>query len=238
MPKTPRDGQFLGKLGERISQCEDAAWHFSLQGYSLAGELGVTNATMSRYRLGRSEPPIEKLKKIAEKACVNFQWLATGEGERDRPNDQEIALDKRAFLPVRILDQAGAILPDAIWGYIARSCCTNLPCALHVPPPEAIVGQPHLACFQITESLHGQKYPRGTWALVDLKAHTPTPGWFCLKGASDEACVREIDLDDDGTIELVWPRTARLGDVKKYNSATFLARFTVIGRVLGSMFGP
>lgn len=45
----------------------------------LAGKTGLTEATIRNYRKGKSYPPLDKLKELADACNCPLGWLATGE---------------------------------------------------------------------------------------------------------------------------------------------------------------
>ncbi len=47
----------------------------------LAFEMGITQASVSDWEVGKSSPTVENLEKISVLFEVSFEWLATGRGE-------------------------------------------------------------------------------------------------------------------------------------------------------------
>lgn len=56
--------------------------------YKLSQATGINQATFTRLKSGNHKPSFEVLEKIASFFKVSKEWLETGEGEKQRPNDQ------------------------------------------------------------------------------------------------------------------------------------------------------
>lgn len=59
----------------------------------LAGKTGLTEATIRNYRKGKSYPPLDKLKELADACNCPLGWLATGEASNADTRQNEINFD-------------------------------------------------------------------------------------------------------------------------------------------------
>lgn len=57
--------------------------------YSFAKKSGITESLLRKYLTGDSLPGLDRLIIIAEKGKVNIEWLATGEGPKEKGSPKE-----------------------------------------------------------------------------------------------------------------------------------------------------
>jgi len=64
-----------------------------------SGEVaGVTDEQISAWRDGRSKMPFHGASKLCQAAGVSLNWLSTGEGGQDLPDQQGTTLDKEHLI--------------------------------------------------------------------------------------------------------------------------------------------
>lgn len=104
-------------IAERIKNAR-VAKHYTQK--DLAELMNVKSTTISGWELGRNEPSIETLKKLAQKLDVSFSYLAGVETEINSNNDALTWEDLGMPYKGKIPDELKATYADIARGYFKR----------------------------------------------------------------------------------------------------------------------
>lgn len=155
----------------------------------LGDAFGITRSSVSQWESGLTEPTSERLRAIAVQTGVNFEWLATGKGDRDTENDQS------DWVPVKGFVGAGAqahFLPLQE-GELDR-----------VEPPQG--SSESTVAFEIRGESLGELFDRWLVFFDDVRRPV-TPdliGRICVVGLADgRTLVKKIKRGKNGLFTLV-----------------------------------
>lgn len=173
-------------LGKRIADARERAGMNQTQ---LGDAFKITRSSVSQWEGGLTEPTPERLRAIAVQTGVNFEWLATGKGDRDTENDQA------DWVPVKGFVGAGAqahFLPLQE-GELDR-----------VEPPQE--SSPKTVAFEIRGDSLGELFDRWLVFFDEVRRPVTTDliGQLCVVGLADgRTLVKKVKRAKNGRFTLI-----------------------------------